>query len=86
MGNKVANKFSIDKSATKNQTTTEKPPIKNQTITEKSVKNKDLPVTPLQSGAGYTTCLWNEKEIKKMVYSKQIAPLYVGNTELIENR
>lgn len=62
MGNKVATKFSSEKTL------------------------KVLPVTPLQSGAGYTTCLWNEKEIKKMIYSKQIAPLYVGNTELIENR
>jgi len=38
-------------------------------------------ITPLQSGAGYTTTLWNPKEIKRLVVSRQIAPLYPGTQE-----
>lgn len=38
-------------------------------------------VTPLQSGAGYTTNLWNQKEIKRLITTRQIAPLYPGTSE-----
>eukprot|EP01091_Cochliopodium_minus_P013160 TRINITY_DN4165_c0_g1_i1.p1 TRINITY_DN4165_c0_g1~~TRINITY_DN4165_c0_g1_i1.p1 ORF type:complete len:275 (+),score=90.46 TRINITY_DN4165_c0_g1_i1:204-1028(+) len=83
MGNKFS-KDNANKSPTNSTNSPTLPTTKTNTTSTKT-NNKNLPITPLTSGL-YTTCLWTEKDIKKLVYEKHIAPLYKGLSELIEDR